>query len=147
MRYSTLVMLNPDIPCLCRADPDQLAVCSEVCEFIATIRVKLSDWLKIRNGHGILIYSAGQGLIYMYLQKRSCFFFFFQPKKVLIFFLFLHKNLCCGTQSHPYHSFSKYRQQIVFDIITTHAPVSAQSSNLVVFRLQPEYFYTVSTSL
>ena len=24
--------------------------------------IKLSDWLKIRNGCGILIYSAGQGL-------------------------------------------------------------------------------------
>ena len=29
---------------------------------IATIWIKQSDWLKIRNGHGILIYSAGQGL-------------------------------------------------------------------------------------
>ena len=26
------------------------------------IKKKLSDWLKIRSGHGILIYSAGQGL-------------------------------------------------------------------------------------
>ena len=29
----------------------------------------------------------------------------------------------------------------VFDLITTHAPISAKSSNFVVFRLQPVYFY------
>ena len=29
----------------------------------------------------------------------------------------------------------------VFDLITVHAPVSKQSSNLVVFRLQPVYMY------
>ena len=28
----------------------------------------------------------------------------------------------------------------IFNLITAHAPVSAQSSNLVVFRLQPVYF-------
>ena len=37
-------------------------VCHQVCEFIATIQIKQSDWLKIRSGCGILIYSAGQGL-------------------------------------------------------------------------------------
>ena len=29
----------------------------------------------------------------------------------------------------------------VFNLITAHAPISAQSSNLVVFRLHPVYFY------
>ena len=70
----TLVLLNPDIPCLCkqcwsRSDGfwrSQLiwicTVCHQVCEFIATIQIKLSDWLKIQSGHGILICSAGQGL-------------------------------------------------------------------------------------
>ena len=29
----------------------------------------------------------------------------------------------------------------VINLITKHAPVSEQSSNLVVFRLQPVYFY------
>ena len=29
----------------------------------------------------------------------------------------------------------------IIDLITEHAPISAQSSNLVVFRLQPVYFY------
>ena len=33
----------------------------------------------------------------------------------------------------------------VFDLITAHTPISAQSSNSVVFRLQPVYF--LSTSL
>ena len=58
-------------------DPDQLArsvgfwrsqliwictVCHQVCDFIATIRIKQSDWLKISSRFGIIIYSAGQGL-------------------------------------------------------------------------------------
>ena len=30
---------------------------------MSTIWIKYSDWLKIGNGHGVLIYSAGQGLI------------------------------------------------------------------------------------
>ena len=30
---------------------------------MSTIWIKYSDWLKIGNGRGILIYSAGQGLI------------------------------------------------------------------------------------
>ena len=29
----------------------------------------------------------------------------------------------------------------VLDLITAHAPISTQSSNLVVFRVQPLYFY------
>ena len=29
---------------------------------MATIQIKQTDWLKIRSGCGILIYSAGQGL-------------------------------------------------------------------------------------
>ena len=29
----------------------------------------------------------------------------------------------------------------VFNLITAYAPISAQSSNLVVFRLQPVFFY------
>ena len=33
----------------------------------------------------------------------------------------------------------------VFDLISAHTPISAQSSNSVVFRLQPVYF--LSTSL
>ena len=36
-----------------------------------------------------------------------------------------------------YHNNQKYR----IDLINEHAPISAQSSNLVVFRLQPVYFY------
>ena len=38
-------------------------VCHHVCEFIATIRIKYSDFLKIRGGCCFLIHSAGQWLI------------------------------------------------------------------------------------
>ena len=41
----------------------------------------LSDWLKIRSGHGILIYSAGQGLISAYGSKTLL------PLTQLIYFL------------------------------------------------------------
>ena len=70
----TLVLLNPDIPCLgkqCRSRSvgffrSQLiwicTVCHKVCELKTTIQIKQSDWLKIRSGHGILIYSAWQEL-------------------------------------------------------------------------------------
>ena len=34
-----------------------------------------------------------------------------------------------------------HQQHTIFDLITAHAPISAQSSNLVVFRLKPVYFY------
>ena len=37
-------------------------VCQLVCEFLSAIWIKWSDWLKIRSGRGILIYSAWQGL-------------------------------------------------------------------------------------
>ena len=36
---------------------------------------------------------------------------------------------------------SNQKINTVFDLITAHAPESARSSNLVVFRLQPMYFY------
>ena len=39
----------------------------QVCKFIATIWIKWPDWLKIRSGRGILIYSAGQGLKVKYI--------------------------------------------------------------------------------
>ena len=70
----TLVMLNPDIPCLCKQCRSRsvgfwrsqliwiCTVCHSVCEFISTIWTKLFDWLTIRNGWGILIYSAWEGL-------------------------------------------------------------------------------------
>ena len=32
----------------------------------------------------------------------------------------------------------------VFDLITAHTPISAQSRNSVVFRLQPMYFFFTS---
>ena len=66
----TLVLLNPDIPCLCKQCRSRsvgffrsqliwiCTVCHSVCEFISTIWIKQSDWLTIRSGRGILIYSA-----------------------------------------------------------------------------------------
>ena len=72
----TLVMLNPDISCLCKQCRSRsvgfwrsqliwiCTVCHNVCESIATIQIKQSDWLKLRSGCGTLIYSAGQGLKY-----------------------------------------------------------------------------------
>ena len=69
-----LVLLNPDIPCLCKQCRSRsvgfwrsqliwiCTVCHLVCEFISTIWIKESDWLTIRSGCGILILSAGQGL-------------------------------------------------------------------------------------
>ena len=74
-QISTLVLLNLDMPCLCKqcrfrsvgSWRSQLiwicTICHLVFEFISTTWIKQSDWLKIRNGHGILIYSAGQRLI------------------------------------------------------------------------------------
>ena len=44
----------------------------EVCEFLSTIWIKWSDWLKIRNGCGIIIYSAGQGLRNQVIHAVSC---------------------------------------------------------------------------
>ena len=35
----------------------------------------------------------------------------------------------------------KHNQHTVFDLITAHTPISAQSRNSVVFRLQPVYFF------
>ena len=72
-----------DMPCLskhCRSRSvgfwrSQLiwicTVCHTVCEFIATIQIKHSDLLKIRSGHGILIYSAWQGLNRKFVQLQT----------------------------------------------------------------------------
>ena len=79
MYVQTLGAFNPslaehDMPCpskQCRSRSvgfwrSQLiwisTVCHQVCEFIATIQIKHSDWLKIRSRRGILIYSAWEGL-------------------------------------------------------------------------------------
>ena len=76
----TLVLLNPDIPCLgkqCRSRSVGLKAtdldlhCYPEWEFISTIWIKQSDWLTIRSGCGILIYSAGQGLIHCIIPTNS----------------------------------------------------------------------------
>ena len=70
----TLVLLNRDIPCLCKQCKNRsvgfwksqliwiCTVCRKVCEYVSTTWIMSSDWQKIRSGHGILIFSAGQGL-------------------------------------------------------------------------------------
>ena len=76
----TLVLLNPDIPCLCKQCRarsvgfwrSQLiwicTVCHQVCKFIKkkSGSSKLIGW-KL-GGHGILIYWAGQGLTHVQIQ-------------------------------------------------------------------------------
>ena len=74
MEKLTLVLLSPDILYICKQCRSRsvgfwrsqliwiCTVCHQVCEFIAKALIKQSDWLKIRSGCGILIYSAGQGL-------------------------------------------------------------------------------------
>ena len=82
MYVLTLVLLNPDIPCLCKRcrSRSQLiwicTVCHSVCEFISAIWIKESDWLTIRNGYGILIYSAWQVLRTSFLSWCFSYMFF-----------------------------------------------------------------------
>ena len=69
----TLVLLNLDRPCFCKqcrsrsGGRSQLiwicTVCHSVYDFMSTIWIKLPDWLKIRSGCRILIYSAWQGFV------------------------------------------------------------------------------------
>ena len=66
------------------------------CKFIATILIKYPDWLKIRSGRGILIHSAGQGLI---VYRKQLIFGIVLP--ALSGFSFV----CKGTQvirKHPF---------------------------------------------
>ena len=100
-RLLTFVLLNPDIPCLCKQCfwRSQLiwicTVCHYVCEFIATIWIKWSDWLKIRSGSGILIYSAGQGLKLDWFGELDAFCAFFtslQARQLLWLFMCFHEN-------------------------------------------------------
>ena len=91
----TLVLLNLGIPCLCKQCRSKsvsfwrsqliwiCTVCHSVCEFISTIWIKQSDWLTIRNGHGILIYSAWWGLMLSMLCN-----FFSSGHFEIFFFLF-----------------------------------------------------------
>ena len=85
----TLVLLNPDKPCFCKQWRSRSVgfwrsqliwistVCRSIYEFMSTIWIKLHDWLKIRSGCGILIYSAGQELKMHYL-KLCIYIFLFQ---------------------------------------------------------------------
>ena len=64
---STVVLLNPDVPCLCKQCRSRSAgfwrsqliwictVCHSVVEFVSITRITKTDWLKIRSGRGIFI--------------------------------------------------------------------------------------------
>ena len=61
--WVNLVLLSPDMPCLCkkcrsRSTDWSCTVCHLVFEFVWATWIKYFDWLKIRSGCGILIYSA-----------------------------------------------------------------------------------------
>ena len=65
-----MVNPGPAEPRICSAsansaDPDEFAsldlYCHSICEFISTTWIKQSNWLMIRSGLGILIYSSWQG--------------------------------------------------------------------------------------
>ena len=43
---------------------------SSACEFVLTTWIKQSDWLKIKSGCDILIYSACQGLIMLDIVRK-----------------------------------------------------------------------------
>ena len=93
--FLTLLLLNTTCPVLANnVDPDQLA--SEETNWSGSAlfvikyvnyyqKIKLSDWLEIRSGRGILIYSARQGLTFTTLLTNSA------DEKLTIFFLFSQK--------------------------------------------------------
>ena len=98
--HLTLVLLNPDIhlyPVFANSvDPDQLAsktgLCHLIYEFMSTIWIKLPDWLKIRSGRGILIYSAWHfflGLISPFSLILSQIYLYKQIYTVIPCFVFL----------------------------------------------------------
>ena len=43
-----------------------------------------------------------------------------------------------------YYASAKKQMITVFDLITTYTPISTESSNAVVFRIQPVYFLSIS---
>ena len=79
----TLVLLDPDIPCLCKQCRSRsvgfwrsqlIRICTvslQVCKFVSTTWIKYSDWLKIRSGCGILIYSAWKGLTFIDFRQHT----------------------------------------------------------------------------
>ena len=77
----TLVLLNLDILGLCKQcrsgsvgfwRSQLIWICTvPLCDFIATIWTKQSDWLKIRSGSCIFIYSAWQGLMALSLGTNA----------------------------------------------------------------------------
>ena len=94
----TLLLLHTTCPILANSvDPDQLAseeanwsrfalFVIKYVNFYQKIQIKYSDWLEIRSGHGILIYSAWQGLM------LSTLGIIFSRRHFEIFFLCFWEN-------------------------------------------------------
>ena len=116
----TLVLLNPDIPCLCKQfrsrSVGQLiwiyTVCHSVCEFVSTTWIKQSDWLKYKNGRGILIYSEGQGLklAHMIQYFQSNWNWYKICVKVLLYRIYPKFS----DTSTPYHTCSKILTSTIY---------------------------------
>ena len=107
---SSLLLLKTTCPVLANSvDPDQLAseeakwsgsalfVIKYVNFYPKKIQIKWSDWLEIRSGRGIIIYSARQGLILCSLwwtpqmshNVRKCSFGHEDAGKIQISFVFI----------------------------------------------------------
>ena len=116
METLTVVMVNPDISCLCKnsVDPDQHASKEANWSGSALFVIKYVnlyqqpgsrfDWLKIRSGRGFLIYSTWQGLpLSILADDISIYFSYFPKKQDLTFYAiglqwhaFQGQNLFCG---------------------------------------------------
>ena len=109
----TLVLLNSDVLCLCKQCRSRsvsfwrrqliwiCTVCHLICEFVSTTWIKQLYWLTIRNGCGILRYSAWQGLIhFMTIFSHSpCIILWnyhsiaLDKRNIQIVFLFILENI------------------------------------------------------
>ena len=70
-----------------------VSICHSVCQFISTVLSKYSDWLTIRNEHGILIFSMIRVKLLSASHRNyaGCFAKWANTEddKLLIFLLFL----------------------------------------------------------
>ena len=135
--------------------------------------------MKIRSGCGILIYSAWQGLIFSSLhvllkKKKKCWRYWLEAscwgiatdkalffiRKMLISFLFLHKNICCGysleapcwgaSNEYPQHMFSWRNKKSILGIpplIWSYAALLMILTNNIRFHGEKETIFLWMTSL
>ena len=107
--YNSKQLFNPSPAFENSVDPDELAseeanwsgsslLAIKYINFISTIRIKWSDWLKIRSGCGILIYSAWQGLNIFFLTNTTLWTKSVDNKLMIFFLIFLRiQSLICMT--------------------------------------------------